>query len=116
MTLPATARRRRRAPEDLEWRSTMKRSILCAAVFAAVSLPAAAALSQGNEARGNPPQEKASQAASPQADPKGTTLAKQDREFIDEAALGGLYEVRVGQLAVQKAQSNDVKQFGQRMI
>ncbi len=94
----------------------MKRSILFAAVLAAVSLPAAAALSQGNEARGNPPQEKPSQAVSPQADTKGTTLAKQDREFIDEVAQGGLYEVRAGQLAVQKAQANDVKQFGQRMV
>jgi putative membrane protein len=94
----------------------MKRSMLFAAVLAAVSLPAAAALSQGSEARGNPPQEKPSQALSPQADTKGTALAKQDREFIDEVAQGGLYEVRAGQLAVQKAQSNDVKQFGQRMV
>ena len=93
----------------------MKRSILFAAVLAAVSLPAAAALSQGNEARGNPPQEKPSQGVSPQADTKGTTLAKQDREFIDEVAQGSLYEIRAGQLAVQKAQANDVKQFGQRM-
>lgn len=94
----------------------MKRSMLFAAVLAAVSLPAAAALSQGDEAPKTPLQEKPPRASSPQADTKGTPLAKQDREFIDEAALGGLYEVRAGQIAVQRAQANEVKQLGQKMI
>ncbi|WP_434043199.1 MULTISPECIES: DUF4142 domain-containing protein [Sorangium] len=44
------------------------------------------------------------------------TLSKADREFVEEAALGGLVEVRLGQLAQQRAASPDVKSFGQRMI
>jgi putative membrane protein len=116
MTLPRECSAAAPSAEDLEWRSPMKRSILFPAVLAAVSLPAAAALARGNEARVNSPEERPSPALSPQADTKGTTLSKQDREFLDEAGQGGLYEVRAGQLAVQRAQANDVKQFGQRMI
>jgi putative membrane protein len=39
-----------------------------------------------------------------------------DQRFIKEAAEGGMAEVELGKLAVQKASSEDVKQFGQRMI
>jgi putative membrane protein len=42
-------------------------------------------------------------------------LAKQDKNFVHEAAIGGMAEVELGKLAQQKAQSADVKQFGQRM-
>ncbi len=43
-------------------------------------------------------------------------LSASDQRFIEEAAEGGLAEVELGKLAVQKASSDDVKQFGQRMI
>ena len=39
-----------------------------------------------------------------------------DTRFIKEAAMGGLEEVQLGQLAVQKASNGDVKSFGQRMV
>ena len=42
-------------------------------------------------------------------------LAHRDRRFIEDAAKGGLAEVQLGQLAAQKAQSPEVKQFGQKM-
>jgi len=42
-------------------------------------------------------------------------LDKQDRNFVRQAAVGGMAEVELGKLAQQKAQSADVKQFGQRM-
>ena len=43
-------------------------------------------------------------------------LSSADRTFVKEAAQGGMAEVELGQLAVQKASSPDVKQFGQRMV
>ncbi len=39
-----------------------------------------------------------------------------DKKFVKEAALGGLTEVELGKLATQKASSEQVKQFGQKMI
>lgn len=39
-----------------------------------------------------------------------------DSKFVLEAAMGGMAEVQLGQLAVDKATSPDVKQFGQRMV
>lgn len=39
-----------------------------------------------------------------------------DSTFVKKAASGGLAEVELGQLAVQKASSPEVKQFGQRMV
>jgi|HubBroStandDraft_5_1064220.scaffolds.fasta_scaffold836884_1 putative membrane protein len=44
------------------------------------------------------------------------TLSKEDRDFLDNAAQGGLVEVRLGEIAVKQAGSDDVKKFGQRMI
>jgi putative membrane protein len=43
-------------------------------------------------------------------------LSEQDRTFAEEAAQGGMAEVELGQLAVQQAESQEVKDFGQRMI
>ena len=44
----------------------------------------------------------------------GSALA--DRAFLHKAAEGGLAEVQLGQLASQKASSDDVKMFGQHMV
>jgi putative membrane protein len=40
----------------------------------------------------------------------------EDKEFVSKAGMGGLAEVQMGNLAAQKAQSADVKAFGQRMV
>ena len=40
----------------------------------------------------------------------------QDSKFAMEAAMGGLMEVEAGRLAAQKGASEDVRQFGQRMV
>ena len=44
-----------------------------------------------------------------------TTLSKKETSFVSDAVLGGLAEVRMGELAKQKGQSADVKQFGERL-
>ena len=43
-------------------------------------------------------------------------LAASDRKFLEKAAQGGIAEVELGKLATQKAQSDDVKKFGQKMV
>jgi putative membrane protein len=52
-------------------------------------------------------------AASPTASPVALTTA--ERDFLANAARGGSLEVQLGNMAAQKASSNDVKQFGERM-
>jgi putative membrane protein len=39
-----------------------------------------------------------------------------ERAFISKAMEGGMAEVQLGQLAQEKSQSNDVKQFGAKMV
>jgi len=55
--------------------------------------------------------------ASPYASPTGSPVAltAPEKEFMGSAARGGMLEVQLGNLASQKASSNDVKQFGERM-
>jgi len=43
-------------------------------------------------------------------------LSGPDMSFMREAAVGGMAEVELGKLAQQNAQSEDVKQFGARMV
>ena len=43
-------------------------------------------------------------------------LSSSDKDFLMDAAMGGLVEVELGRLATQKGTSEAVKQFGQRMV
>jgi putative membrane protein len=52
--------------------------------------------------------------ASPYASPVAA-LTSSEKEFMANAARGGMMEVQLGNLAAQKASSNDVKQFGERL-
>jgi putative membrane protein len=47
---------------------------------------------------------------------QGDKASAADKKFVKEAMQGGMAEVELGQLATQKAQSSDVKQFGQKMV
>jgi putative membrane protein len=44
------------------------------------------------------------------------SLASSDRKFLEQAGQGGVAEVELGKLAVQKAQSKEAKDFAQRMV
>ena len=44
------------------------------------------------------------------------SLSKPDEHFMKEAAIGGMFEVEMGKIAQQNAQSDEVKQFGARMV
>ncbi|WP_445637768.1 DUF4142 domain-containing protein [Nostoc sp. DSM 114161] len=65
--------------------------------------------------RTEPVQATESPSPSPTA-PGQNNLSSLDRQFINEAAQDGLAEVQLGQLASERAASNSVKQFGQRMV
>ena len=39
-----------------------------------------------------------------------------DKAFVEKAAVGGMAEVRMGKMAQQKGSSDQVKQFGARMV
>lgn len=47
---------------------------------------------------------------------KNTRYGKSDDDFPQKAYSGGMMEVQLGKLAQQKASSDKVKQFGERMI
>lgn len=42
--------------------------------------------------------------------------AQMDKAFVKKAMQGGMAEVQLGQLAADKGSSDDVKQFGQKMV
>lgn len=44
------------------------------------------------------------------------SLSRQDRNFVEEATEGGIEEVQLGKLAAERAENDQVKTFGQRMI
>ena len=45
-----------------------------------------------------------------------TSPSASDKKFVQEALQGGTAEVQLGKLAAEKANGEDVKQFGQKMI
>ena len=65
------------------------------------------------------PASSVAQAANPSAatgTAKTGAIASADKEFVQKAAIGGMAEVQMGKLAQQKAGSEQVKQFGSRMV
>ncbi|BCS52709.1 DUF4142 domain-containing protein [Geobacter sp. SVR] len=46
----------------------------------------------------------------------GGDMAAADKKFIKEAASGGMLEVQLGEIAQTKAQSQQVKDFGSKMV
>ena len=44
------------------------------------------------------------------------SVSASDEKFVREAAQGGMAEIAFGELATEKASSDEVKKFGQRMV
>ena len=47
---------------------------------------------------------------------RGSARMSSDMKFAMEAAMGGMEEVELGRVAAQKGASDEVRQFGQRMV
>jgi putative membrane protein len=88
----------------------MNRAVLVGAVVMAMSAaPAFAQTPTGQTSTGAKKTATAKEQAS-------TPKAGSDQHFVMEAAKGGLAEVELGKLASDKASSDQVKQFGKRMV
>ena len=57
-----------------------------------------------------------SQTSASMSSKSGSNLSLGDKKFVRDAAQGGMAEVELGKLATEKASSDDVKKFGQRMV
>jgi putative membrane protein len=76
--------------------------------------PTATPASPTQPGRPQQPSSPAQQDSGPNSGDVGQIM--QDKMFLRKAAEGGIAEVKFGQLAVQKASSEDVKAFGQKMV
>lgn len=85
-------------------------------LVAALTLALAGGLPLASQAMGDKSTTSTSSTKSSASTQAQSTLPSSDKKFIEEAGKGGLAEVEFGQLAEQKAQSPDVKQFGQKMV
>lgn len=88
-------------------------AIVVAGTFVFLGHAAIAQQGQSTDQQNQP----ATQPTNPSTD--GTTssnLNAQDKQFMLQAAQGGMAEVKLGQLAQQRAVSDSVKQYGQRMV
>jgi putative membrane protein len=85
----------------------MKKAIVLTSVLSVAGL---AGLSAASTPAGSAPQQL-------QQHPAATgALNKQDTDFFEDAAQGGMLEVKLGELAVKQGASDDVRKFGQRMV
>jgi putative membrane protein len=112
----------------------MRRILITSLVISGINLlGAGAAMAQaggqsGGQSPSAPQQSPSSRSTSPDMNSPGgpgaangpdtTTMTKKvdDNKFVHDAALGGMAEVELGKLATQKASSDAVKQFGQKMV
>ena len=99
----------------------MKLFVLTAGLACALALPAIGDAQSSAQPPAKPPTTKPELPKTQPTTHSGehsasSGLASADQAFVKEAAMGGMAEVDLGQLAASKASSPDVKQFGQRMV
>jgi putative membrane protein len=88
-------------------------AILCLVSLGAVSQEQAA--TSGSQSAATKKSSKSSTSMSSDSS-SSSQLSPADKQFVKKAAEGGMAEVELGQLATQNAKSDEVKQFGQRMV
>jgi putative membrane protein len=93
-------------------RKTLFTMSAAAALVGLLSSPAAAQVGSEDKPRTDTP------ATAPSQDQPGQerSQSRSDRQFIDKAANDGLAEVKLGQLASEKASNPEVKQYAQRLV